>query len=269
MNGGAARVALPAAVSVEVFHNFTLVHDDIMDHAESRRGRETVHVRWDEPTAILVGDLLAGIAYEQLAKLPVAAIPEALRVFSAMLRRLCEGQTLDMAFEVREKVSLEDYLAMIEGKTGALLACAMELGALAAGASEEAREAARLTGYDIGRAFQIQDDLLDLTASDAGWGKQVGGDLLTGKRTYLLLLALERAEGADLALLKRVLAGKLTETGVDAVRNVMDRLGVLNDTRDAVIFHSDAAIGRLQAAPDSPARDLLVGLVRSMQARLH
>ena len=267
--GGDSDVALPAAVAVEVFHNFTLVHDDIMDHADSRRGRPTLHVKWDEPTAILVGDLLMGIAFEQLGKLPPEAVPASLDTFSRMVRRLCEGQSLDMAFESRLDVSIGDYLQMVAGKTGALLACALELGAIAAGASDDERKSACLVGQDVGRAFQIQDDLLDLVSDDPKWGKRKGGDLLTGKRTYLLLMALERAKGQDRALLKQVLDGGLEASHIPEVEAIMDRLGVLKDTRDAVIFHSGAAIDRLQMAPASGARDALIGLIRSMQARLH
>ncbi|MBO6577289.1 MAG: polyprenyl synthetase family protein [Rhodothermales bacterium] len=260
--------ALPGAVAVEVFHNFTLVHDDIMDNADSRRGRDTVHIRWDEPTAILVGDLLMGIAYEHIARLP--HVPKALTCFNAMVRRLCEGQTLDMDFETRRDVTLDDYLEMINGKTGALLACCLELGAIAAGADAESRARMAETGRDIGRAFQIQDDLLDLTADSAKWGKQVGGDVMEGKRTWLLIQALERASTPeDRALLERVLDGGVDSEEVPEVRALMDRLGVLKDTRDAVIFHSDAAIGRLREVSESPAREALIGLVRSMQARLH
>ncbi|MFT4605575.1 MAG: geranylgeranyl diphosphate synthase type II [Rhodothermales bacterium] len=269
MHGGSVETALPAGVSVEVFHNFTLVHDDIMDNADTRRGRETVHLRWDEPTAILVGDLLMGIAYEGLAHLPPEGVPAALGSFSVMVRQLCEGQTLDMAFETRSDVTLDEYVRMIDGKTGALLGCALQLGAIAAGAGAEDRANMLLAGRDIGRAFQIQDDLLDLTADSADWGKQVGGDVLEGKRTWLLISALERAQGDDLALLKRVMAGHVKVDEIPAVRGTMESLGVLKDTADAVILHSEAAIGHLRAAPQSPARETVIELVRSMQARAH
>ncbi len=269
MHGSDVDSALPAAVAVEVFHNFTLVHDDIMDNADTRRGRETVHLRWDEPAAILVGDLLMGIAYEKLARLPADAVPAALASFGAMVRKLCEGQALDMAFETRNDVTLAEYVRMIDGKTGALLGCAMELGAISAGAGAADRASLVLAGRDIGRAFQIQDDLLDLTADSADWGKQVGGDVLEGKRTWLLISALERAQGAELALLKRVMSGGVSVEEIPVVRAAMASLGVLKDTADAVIFHSDAAIGHLRAAPSSPARETVIDLVRSMQARVH
>jgi geranylgeranyl diphosphate synthase, type II len=267
MFGGRGAEVLPAAVAVEVFHNFTLVHDDIMDHADTRRGRPTIHARWDESTAILVGDLLMGLAYGHLSRLSPAVVPEALGRFSVMVRRLCEGQSLDMTFETRKAVSIDEYLAMIDGKTGALLACALELGAIIAGAGPSRREEAGRVGLDIGRAFQIQDDLLDLTASDTRWGKTVGGDLLEGKRTYLLLLARERAPEAE--LLDRVFEGHLRPDEIAGVRNLMDELGVLDDTRNAVIFHTNAAIERLEAVPASAARRSLVDLVRAMQKRLH
>lgn len=265
--GLAAEEALGPAVAVEVFHNFTLVHDDIMDRSATRRGRETVHVRWDEPTAILVGDLLMGVAYEQLALGPAARLGELLAVFAPTVRRLCEGQIEDMAFERRGDVTIAEYLGMIDRKTGALLACALELGAAAAGA--DAKDGARLrrVGLDLGRAFQIQDDLLDLVATSPDWGKPVGGDVLEGKRTWLLLSALERASGADRELFERVLRREVREDGIGEVRHRMDRLGVLSDTRDAVIFHTDAALAGLSALDASEPRAILEGLVRRMQSR--
>ncbi len=267
--GGRGEDAVPAAVAVEVFHNFTLVHDDIMDHADTRRGRPTVHARWDEATAILVGDLLMGLAYKHLGRLAPGVIPEAINTFSRMVASLCEGQALDMAFEQRGDVSMGQYLSMIDRKTGALLACALELGAIVAEAPAEEREPLREAGLEIGRAFQIQDDLLDLIASGDRWGKTVGGDLLEGKRTYLTVLAKSRFEGTDADLLARVFEGNLPRDEVDQVRDAMKRTGVLNDSRDAVIFHTNAGIQHLEAAPFSPARTALVDLVRGMQRRLH
>lgn len=269
-HGARPEEALPAAVAVEVFHNFTLVHDDIMDHSDSRRGRPSVHVRWDEPTAILVGDLLMGVAYEHLARLPSPVLGRAFASFSRCVARLCEGQVLDMEFERRKAVALAEYVDMIERKTGALLACALELGALVGGADDERCAHLAAAGLDIGRAFQIQDDLLDLTAASEDWGKPVGGDVLEGKRTYLLLTALERVAGSDPArdLLDRVVGRSATPGDIPLVRDWMDRSGVLSDTRDAVIFHTNAALDRLTVLEDGPARSALLGLVRSMQRRV-
>jgi geranylgeranyl diphosphate synthase type II len=259
--------ALGPALAVEIFHNFTLVHDDIMDRADTRRGRPTVHRRWDEPTAILVGDLLMGIAYEMVMRGPAETRADAWAVFSPMVRRLCEGQMLDMAFARRTDVSAAEYMDMIDRKTGALLACSLELGATAAGAGEGDRTTLRRVGIDLGRAFQIQDDLLDLTASSASWGKPVGGDLIEGKRTWLLLTALERAEGEDRDAFERVLRGEVGEAGVDDVRRRMEKLGVLADTRTAVIFHAEAALSGLATLDETGAQASLQDVVRGLAAR--
>lgn len=259
--------ALGPALAVEVFHNFTLVHDDIMDRATTRRGRETVHVRWDEPTAVLVGDLLMGMAYELIARAPKETREDVEDVFRPMVRRLCEGQMLDMIFGTRSDVSVQEYMDMIDLKTGALLGCALELGAAAAGAPSSARAIVRGIGRDLGRAFQIQDDLLDLRGGSAGWGKPIGGDILEGKRTFLLLTALERAEGDDREAFVRVLHGKVSVDGIEDIRSRMDRLGVLTDTEAAVIFHTDTALSGIAALDDSSARATLLELVRSLQAR--
>ncbi|GIV59823.1 polyprenyl synthetase family protein [Rhodocaloribacter litoris] len=262
--------ALPAALAVEVFHNFTLVHDDIMDHAATRRGRPTVHARWDEATALLCGDFLMALSYDLLARTRAGSLAAMMPVYHRMVVRLCEGQALDKAFETRSRVSVEEYLHMIDGKTGALLEAVLELGALLGGAPAADREALRAAGQHLGRAFQIQDDLLDLVAEDDRWGKQVGGDLVEGKKTFLLLTALERAEGEEAAWFARVVeAGGLPEAEVEEARHRMDRLGVLQAAREAVRAYTAAAGRCLERLPDTPARETLCWLFRRMQARLH
>ena len=261
--------ALPAALAVEVFHNFTLVHDDIMDHAAERRGRPTVHVKWDESTAILAGDLLMGMAYDLLAQTETDRLGEMLRVFGAMLRRLCEGQTLDEQFENTDRVTVGDYLRMIEGKTGALLECAMELGGLVGGASSAHREALRQAGADLGRAFQIQDDLLDLTADHAALGKRIGGDLIEGKKTYLLLRALEAAKGDEHAWFARIpQTGGLPPDEVDEARRRMARLGVLDEARQTTLDYYARGEAALDALPQGEAVEALRWLARQMGQRI-
>jgi geranylgeranyl diphosphate synthase type II len=268
--GAEVARAMPAALAVEVFHNFTLVHDDIMDHAATRRGRPTVHERWDEGTAILCGDYLMALAYDLLARAEASRPAEVHRAFHRMVVRLCEGQALDKAFETRADLTVADYLDMIDRKTGALLEAVLDLGALVGDAPETDREILRAVGRNVGRAFQIQDDLLDLTAEHQDWGKVIGGDLVEGKKTYLLLRALERAEGDERAWFRRIVeGGGLSEGAVAEARARMERLGVLDDARAAVIRHSAASQERLQALPASPARDTLHWLIDRMQARLH
>ena len=259
--------ALSAALGVEVFHNFTLVHDDIMDRAATRRGRPTVHLRWDEPTAILAGDLMMGLACDLVARTDTDALAPLLRSHYTMVARLCEGQTLDMAFETRTDVAVEEYVSMIDRKTGALLEHALELGARIGGADGAAVAALRQSGRALGRAFQIQDDLLDVTADADGWGKPVGGDLVEGKRTWLVLAARERVDEADRAWLSDVLGGGVHPDRVHAIRQRLDALGVLRDAADAVASYTDAGRAGLDALPDSDASDALRALALGLASR--
>lgn len=265
---GAAADALGAALAVEVFHTFTLVHDDIMDAAPTRRGRPTVHTRWDVPTAILAGDLLLGEAYRLVADSPRGDLRAMLATWTDAVRRLCEGQALDMAFETDDAVTLDAYLDMIDRKTGALLACALELGGHIGGADENDRAALCDLGYAVGRAFQIQDDLLDLTADSADWGKAVGGDVMEGKKTYLLLRALDVATGDDADVLHALVAAKgCAPDAVPDVRARMDRLGVLDDARRAVADWTQAAAGALGRLPAGLARDALARVIDGLGVR--
>jgi geranylgeranyl diphosphate synthase type II len=268
--GADPRRALPAALAVEVFHNFTLVHDDIMDHASTRRGRPTVHSRWDEPTAILAGDLMMGESYRLLGQIEGVDTREVLAVFARMVQRLCEGQALDKAFESRQGVTVEAYRDMIYRKTGALIECALELGGIVGGAGDEQRAALREAGYHAGQAFQIQDDLLDLTADSAGWGKTIGGDLMEAKKTFLLLRAVERAEpdSEDAAFFGAIVAGNALDADhIDQARERMDRLGVLSETSDTVASETESALHSLRSLPASGARSALQALVRQLAGR--
>ena len=263
---GARDRALPAALAVEAFHNFTLVHDDIMDHAATRRGRPTVHERWDGPTAVLAGDLLMGLAYRLLGETD-ADVGRLLRSFSRMVAALCEGQTLDLAFERRADVTVDDYLDMIDRKTGALLDLSLELGAVVGGADDAAVAEVRRAGRLLGRAFQIQDDLLDLTAEGDGWGKTIGGDLVEGKKAYLALRAVELAEGDERAWLAQALDGGLPAGDVAEARDRMDRLGVLDDAARAVADYTERGRSALAVLPDEPAADALRALALGLATR--
>lgn len=185
--------ALPAAMGVELFHNFTLLHDDIMDNAPLRRGKPTVHEKWNTSIAILSGDVMYTEAFKSITACPPAVMPLVLSQFIQTATEVCEGQQLDMDFEQQQQVSINEYLRMIELKTAVLLAASLSMGATCVGASKE--EAAQL--YEFGRltgiAFQLQDDILDVYGDPAVFGKQPGGDILANKKTYLLLSALNRA----------------------------------------------------------------------------
>jgi geranylgeranyl diphosphate synthase, type II len=268
--GTAPATAMPAALAVELFHNFTLVHDDIMDHAEARRGRPTVHCEWDPETAILTGDYLMGQSYRLLSQVDSNRLPALLDVYHTMVERLCKGQALDKTFETQRNVSVDAYLRMIDCKTGALLEAVLELGGIIGGASADQRTALRTLGRAMGRAFQIQDDLLDVTADSEQWGKVVGGDLVEGKKTFLLLRALERADGEDYAWFNRILDHDgLPERQIDEARARMDRLGVFDEARDAVRHHSSAARDQLARLPQNAATHTLQWFIDELESRVH
>jgi len=186
--------ALYPALAIELFHNFTLVHDDIMDKAPLRRNQATVHEKWNENTAILSGDVMFVKAYQELCKSNVQILPELLNVFNDTAIKVCEGQQLDMNFEKLHKVSIPQYLKMIELKTAVLLAGSLKMGALVGGASEKEAQCLYNFGKHIGVAFQLQDDILDVYADAGKFGKQQGGDIIANKKTFLLVKALEMAE---------------------------------------------------------------------------
>jgi len=268
--GRSVKSALPAALAVEVFHNFTLVHDDIMDASDERRGRPTVHVKWDVETAILVGDFLMGRSYELLGQVDDASVEALYEVYHPMVQQLCSGQALDAAFEGEEEVSVDAYLDMVDGKTAALLSAALELGAVVGSAPSGHRERLRAAGRLVGRAFQIQDDLLDVTAEGEEWGRAVGGDLVNGKKTYITLRALERAEGREFEWFARLARdGGLPSSDVGEARDRMARLGVFDDARDAVAQYTDGARRHLEVLPAGTSAEALHWLLHEMEARRH
>ena len=190
---GSITEALPAALAVEVFHNFSLVHDDIMDAAPLRRGQPTVHQKWDVNTGILSGDVMLVLAYRQLERYPAPVFKQLVVEFSTMAQQVCEGQQWDMQFPNQQQVRLEEYLRMITYKTAVLVGCALKMGALVGGASEEAAAQCYAFGKNLGIAFQLQDDYLDAFGDPERFGKQVGGDILENKKTYLYLHACTHA----------------------------------------------------------------------------
>ena len=183
---------LNPAAAIEVFHSFTLIHDDIMDKADVRRGVPTVHKKWNDNTAILSGDVMSIESYRLLAKAPAAALPEALKLFSKTAAQVCEGQQYDMDFENLESVPMEDYLKMIGLKTAVLIACAAKMGALIGGANETESNLLYQFGYDLGLAFQIADDWLDTYSDPKVFGKATGGDILNNKKSWLLTRTFEK-----------------------------------------------------------------------------
>ena len=190
--GGNDEEVLPAALALEVFHNFTLLHDDVMDKAEVRRGRPTVHIQWNENTAILSGDQMMIEAYTLLSKVPERALARVLQLFNKMATEICEGQQYDVDFEQKSHVTIDEYLMMIRLKTSVLLANALQIGAYIAGANDKEQEALYQFGIHIGLAFQIQDDILDVWGDPKTFGKAVGGDIACNKKTFVYLEAMRR-----------------------------------------------------------------------------
>jgi geranylgeranyl diphosphate synthase type II len=199
--GGEIEHAIYPAMGVEIFHNFTLLHDDIMDNAPLRRGNKTVHQKWDTNTAILSGDTMFVIAYEHVAKTNPAMLPDVLNLFNDTARKVCEGQQYDMNFETQPNVSIPDYMTMIRLKTAVLIACSLKLGALLSNAPKESADKIYEFGIELGLAFQLQDDFLDAFGDTSKFGKAIGGDIATNKKTYLFLKAFEMATGDTLVRL--------------------------------------------------------------------
>ncbi|SHF98467.1 polyprenyl synthetase family protein [Pedobacter caeni] len=201
--GADLEKAIPAALAIETFHNFTLIHDDIMDNAPLRRGKQSVHEKWGVNNAILSGDVMMVESNKHLSMLDTAVLKDALNTFNATAQGVCEGQQLDMEFEEREFVSIEEYINMIRLKTAVLLGGAMKLGAQVAGASPADAEQLYQFGENIGIAFQLQDDILDVYGDPEKFGKQVGGDIIANKKTLLLLKLKELAGDSDLVELEK------------------------------------------------------------------
>ena len=274
--GGTREQALPAALAVELFHNFTLMHDDIMDEAPLRRGQATVHEKWDDNLAILSGDALHVMACEALLEAPSGTLPSLLRMYHRTALEVCEGQELDMAFETRDSVALEEYMEMIRLKTSVLLAAALDMGGGSVGADGSTRQALYEFGLHVGLAFQLQDDYLDAFGNPENFGKQVGGDILADKKTFLLIRALEKAQGADLEALQAELGAK-QDGKVERVLDLYRRLGVDAELRDAMagqVALAEGALARIQAtnpgalSGSDAALALLHGVAEMVTARL-
>jgi geranylgeranyl diphosphate synthase type II len=197
--------AYEAAIAIELFHNFTLIHDDIMDKAPLRRGMQTVHEKYGEPVALLTGDVMLVCAYDYLNHIQSVHLHKLLKLFNLTAKQVCEGQQIDMDFEGRESVSLEDYLVMIELKTSVLIAASLQMGAMLGGAGDGNQQHLYGFGRHLGLAFQVQDDYLDAFGDPAKFGKQVGGDILSNKKTFLLIRAMEVATAAQLKQIRELL----------------------------------------------------------------
>jgi geranylgeranyl diphosphate synthase type II len=245
--------AFHAAAAVELFHNFTLVHDDIMDKAPLRRGKPTVHAIHGEPTALLGGDVMMVVAYDYLNKIDASYLSKAIQLFNKTAKEVCEGQQLDMDFEKKEKVTLEEYLHMIQLKTSVLLAASLQLGALIGGAGESNQHHIYEFGRNLGIAFQIQDDYLDAFGDPEKFGKQVGGDIQSNKKTFLMIHALETAVQDDLTTLLDLMENNPADK-VEKVLAIFRKCGVDQWANELKLKYLDLAFEHLQAVVVSDSR---------------
>ena len=240
--------AIKPALGIEVFHNFTLLHDDIMDRADIRRGSPTVHKKWNDNTAILSGDVMQISSYQLIAETPVKYLKPVLDIFSSTAIEICEGQQYDVEFENRDKVEGEDYLEMIRLKTAVLLGCALKTGAIIGGAGEQDVQNLYEFGINIGLAFQLKDDLLDVYGNEATFGKKIGGDILCNKKTYLLIHAIKLAKDQIKDELNYWLTINNQEDNqkIQAVTSIYNKLGVKRICEEKMYFFYESAIANLE-----------------------
>ncbi len=239
---------IPASLAVEIFHNFTLMHDDIMDNAPLRRGQQTVHEKWNNPVAILSGDVMLVKAYQQLiAHCPKEKLIEVLEKFNQCAIEVCEGQQIDMNFEEQEQVHEADYIEMIRLKTAVLLGFSLEFGGILAMDNEADQALLYQMGVNAGIGFQLMDDLLDVYADQEKFGKQVGGDIIANKKTYLLIKAKELASGESSLELNKWLKSKdfNNEEKVNAVKAIYDELNIKKLTEDKMNEYFEKAFQNL------------------------
>lgn len=274
LSGGAVKEALPAAIAIELLHNFTLLHDDIMDAAETRRGEASVYKKWSANTAILSGDAMYAKAFKQLqyyghhkeySKNQYAGIID---IFLESAQRVCEGQAYDLQYENKKQVTIEEYLQMIDGKTAALISSSMALGGAVAGAGKSTLNQLRAAGKKTGIAFQMQDDLLDVIADPEKFGKRRGGDIIEGKKTYLSLLALQRCNDRQKDMLSAVLANQTTsDEDVAAVIDLYKKLDVIDSTRNRIQHYYQEAMAHIETFGQSPYKNEIIALLNRLISR--
>lgn len=249
------REAMDAAIAVETFHNFTLLHDDIMDHAEVRRGRASVPAKWNENIAILSGDAMLIEAYSRLQAYPAETLVRVIGKFSQMAKEVCEGQQYDMDFETQQKVSVIEYIHMIGLKTSALLAGSVAIGAILGGAGKRDTDLLYDFAWELGLAFQLQDDLLD-SFGDERLGKKIGGDILEGKKTFLMISAMSNASEEDRDILRHAhLRSDLDESEkISLVKGVYERTDTRKRTEQQISLHTSKALAILDNLSIEPSR---------------
>ena len=255
--GGNFKSTIYAAVAIEILHNFTLVHDDIMDNATSRRGRKTIHTKWDSNVAILSGDAMIAFAYNELLRTKSKNISEAISILTNGLFEVCEGQAYDKEFETQKNVSIKEYLKMIDKKTAKMFSVAMEIGAVVGGGTQKEISALKSFGMLLGRAFQIQDDLLDVIADEKEFGKKIGGDIKEGKRTFLFLHALAKSNPNQKLLLQKVMLKKCKSTKeVENICKLYKTLGVIEIAKKAIKSNIFEAQKKLESLKNNESKKM-------------
>jgi len=248
------KKALAAATAVEVFHNFSLIHDDIMDDAPLRRGNETVHEKWNINTGILSGDAMLILAYQYFEAYEPKIFQELAKLFSKTALEVCEGQQYDVDFETRDDVTISEYLKMIEFKTAVLVGAAMKMGAIVAETTEENKKLIYDFGLNLGLAFQLQDDYLDAFGNPETFGKQVGGDIIENKKTYLYLKAMEFASATEKEQLSHLFSIQPNENTdkINSVKNIFNSSGASQATQKAIVDYTLVAFETLQKIDIAP-----------------
>lgn len=267
--GGSIEEAMPAAMAVEVFHNFTLLHDDIMDNAAVRRGKPSVFAKWGGNVALLSGDAMLITAYKHLARIAPDRLPRVMQLFNDMALEVCEGQQYDMDFETKEKVSVVEYIQMIERKTSALLSGSATIGATLAGASEDDIKKVYRFATELGLAFQLQDDMLD-SYGDEALGKKIGGDILEGKQTYLMVQAMSRATDEEREILRttHTNAALSDMEKIATVKEIYNRLDVKRATEQQIELRFERALAVLDTLSiGSEGAVRLVEFARNLMGR--
>ncbi len=264
--GGGYEDALQAAVGIELFHDFTLIHDDIMDRDDLRRGRYTVHKKWGEESAILVGDALIGLSYEKMMECKSQYLSKVIRLFNEALLKVCEGQALDKEFENRQHVDLNDYLNMISKKTAWLFKLSCQIGAILGGGSPDQVDLMTQFGYFLGMGFQIQDDLLDYMGEENTLGKKIGSDLKMDKKTYITLKYREHIlKNNDL---KSSYPQTLSQYNkITKVKNALIELGIARETENVVNQYIESALDLLKGVQPLTEENKLFQMVLALQKR--
>ncbi len=256
------------ALSIEAFHNFTLIHDDIMDSAPLRRNQATVHEKWNANVAILSGDVLLIKAYQLLGKIDAKFLSEVFELFNKTATEVCEGQQMDMDFENRTDVTIHEYIEMIRLKTSVLLGAALNLGAIVANAKESDKEALQLFGENIGIAFQIQDDILDLYGDPEKFGKQVGGDVIANKKTILHLTAVSKATREQIEILHQLQNEGDILLKINRTREIYDHLMVKEECAERMNHHYQLAINALtKVSVQDKNKEKLIALAQFLISR--